>query len=86
MKEIRSGNGINFVVAEKEIRESLHRMNYRKLENGLMQRDCKWVFTTSPPPFPWGIAYVRGMGKTGRTVKRSLKVILGKEPMNEEVL
>ena len=60
MKEIRSGNGANFVVAEKEIRESLHRMNYRKLENGLMQRDCKWVFTTSPPPSP-GASHMSGV-------------------------
>ena len=50
MKEIRSDNGINFVGAEREIRESLHRMNYRKLENDLMQRGCKWVF--HPPEHP----------------------------------
>lgn len=74
MKEIRSGNGANFVVAEKEIRESLHRMNYRKLENGLMQRDCKWVFTTSPPPpLPLGHRICQGYGKDWPYCKEKLE-------------
>ena len=51
VKEIRSDNGTNFG-GEREIRESLLRMNYRKLENDLMQRGCKWVFQPHPPPPP----------------------------------
>ena len=83
MKEIRSDNGTNFVGAEREIRESLHRMNYRKLENDLMQRGCKWVFTPPPP----GASYMSGVWeRLVRNVKRSLKAVLSKEPMNEEVL
>ena len=81
VKEIRSDNGINFVSAEREIRESLHRMNYRKLENDLMQRCCKWVFHL-PGESHISVVWER----LGRTVKRSLKALLGKEPMNEEVL
>ena len=74
MKEIRSDNGINFVGAEREIRESLHRMNYRKLENDLMQRGCKWVF--HPP----GASHMSGVWeRLVRTVRRSLKAILGKK-------
>ena len=46
-----------------------------------MQRDCKWVF--QPP----GASHISGVWeRLARTVKRSLKAILGKEPMNEEAL
>ena len=74
VKEIRSDNGTTFVGAEREIRESLHRMNYRKLENDLMQRGCKWVF--HPP----GASHMSGVWeRLVRTVRRSLKAILGKK-------
>ena len=83
VKEIRSDNGTNFVGAKRAIRESLHRMNYRKLANDLMQRGCKWVFHPPPP----GASHMSGVWeRLVGTVKRSLKATLGKEPMNEEVL
>ena len=66
VKEIRSDNGTNFVGAKREIRESVHRMNYRKLENDLIQRGCKWV----PPR---SIRYVWRMGKTGPYCKEKFE-------------
>ena len=40
-----------------------------------------------PPPPPHGASHISGVWeRLVRTVKRSLKAILGKEPMNEEVL
>lgn len=69
VKEIRSDNGTNFVGAEREIRESLHRMNYRKLENDLMQRGCKWVFQSLARSIP----YVWRIGKTGPYCKEKFE-------------
>ena len=68
VKEIRSDNGTNFVGAEREIRESLHRMNHRKLENDLMQSGCKGVFH-----HPRSIPYVWRMGKTGAYCKEKFE-------------
>ena len=81
VKEIRSDNGTNFVAADKEIRELITAMKHSKLERELSQRGCNWVF--HPP----GASHMSGVWeRLVRTVKRSLKAILGKSPMNEEVL
>lgn len=84
VKEIRSDNGTNFVGADKEIRELIVAMKHSKLERELSQRGCNWVFHTPPPP---GASHMSGVWeRLVRTVKRSLKAILGNSPMNEEVL
>ena len=70
VKEIRSENGTNFVGAEREIRESLHRMNYRKLENVLRQRGCEWVFQRPPAR---SIPYVWRIGNTGPYCKEKFE-------------
>lgn len=81
VKEIRSDNGTNFVGADKEIKESLKNVDHSRVERDLMQRGCKWVF--HPP----GASHMSGVWeRLVRTVKRSLKAIVGNNPMNEEVL
>ncbi|KAK3754248.1 hypothetical protein QZH41_020147, partial [Actinostola sp. cb2023] len=81
VKELRSDNGTNFVGAEREIRESIEKMDHDKVERELTHRGCKWVF--HPP----GAAHMSGVWeRLVRIVKRSLKAILGNDPMNEEVL
>ena len=81
VKEIRSDNGTNFVGADKEIKDALKSMENSKVQRDLMKRGCNWVF--HPP----GASHMSGVWeRLVRTVKRSLKAILGNSPMNEEVL
>ena len=80
VKDIRSDNGRNFVGADKEIRELITAMKHSKLERELSQLGCNWIF--QPP----GASHMSGVWeRLVRTVKRSLKAILGNSPMNEEV-
>lgn len=81
VKEIRSDNGTNFVGADREIKEAIDRIDNEKVGGELMQRGCKWVF--HPP----GASHMSGVWeRLVKTVKRSLKAILGKDLINEEVL
>ncbi|KAK3738190.1 hypothetical protein QZH41_003086 [Actinostola sp. cb2023] len=81
VKELRSDNGTNFVGAEREITESIKKMDHDKLGRELIKRGCNWVF--HPP----GASHMSGVWeRLVRTVKRSLKAILGNSPMNDEVL
>ncbi|KAL9989341.1 hypothetical protein ACROYT_G003882 [Oculina patagonica] len=81
VKELRSDNGTNFVGAEREIKEAIERIDIERVDGELMQRGCKWVF--HPP----GACYMSGVWeRLVKSVKRSLKAILGKELINEEVL
>ena len=74
VKEMRSDNGTNFVGAEREIREAIEQMDKKKLTNELSLRGCKWVF--HPP----GASHMSGVWeRLVRTVKRSLKAIVGKD-------
>ena len=81
VKEMRSDNGTNFVGAEHEIQDAIKQMDKMKLNNELSMRGCKWVF--HPP----GASHMSGVWeRLVRTVKRSLKAIVGKDLVNEEVL
>ncbi|XP_068684252.1 uncharacterized protein [Montipora capricornis] len=74
-------NGTNFVGADREIRDAVNRIDNDKVGRELMQRGCKWVF--HPP----GASHMSGVWeRLVKTVKRSLKAILGKDLINEEVL
>ena len=81
VEEIRSDNGTNSVGADKEIKEALESMKHNKVQEDLIPRGCNWVF--HPP----GASHMSGVWeRLVRTVKRSLKAILGNQSMNEEVL
>ena len=81
VKELRSDNGTNFVGAEREIRESLQKIDQLKTERKWLERGCRWIFHTP------GASHMSGVWeRLVRVVKRSLKAILGKEPLNDEVL
>ena len=81
VKELWSDNGSNFVGADREIREYLEKMDQEKLERRCMERGCKWTF--HPP----GASHMSGVWeRMVRVVKRSLKAIVGKEPLNDDVL
>ena len=81
VKELRSDNGTNFVGADREIKEAIERIDTKKVGGELMQRGCKWVF--HPP----GASHMSGVWeRLVKSVKRSLKAILGKDLINEEVL
>lgn len=81
MKELRSDNGSNFVGADREFKEAIQQIDNEKVASKLMQRGCKWVFH-SP-----GASHMSGVWeRLVKSVKRSLKAILGKELANEEVL
>ena len=77
VKELRSDNGSNFVGADQEIKEAIEQIDKEKVGRKLHQ----WVFhppRTSHMPGVWE--------RLVKSVKRSLKVILGKDLINEEVL
>ena len=81
VKELRSGNATNFVGADNEIRESIQKMDHGKVERQLIEKGVKWVF--HPP----GASHMSGVWeRLVRSVKRSLKAILGNDSVNEEVL
>ncbi|XP_028416322.1 uncharacterized protein LOC114540241 [Dendronephthya gigantea] len=81
VKEMRSDNGTHFVGAEREVREAIQQLDETKINNELSKRGCKWVF--HPP----GASHMSGVWeRLVRTVKRSLKAIVGKDLVNEEVL
>ena len=81
VKEIRSDNGTNFVGAERNIQDAIKQLDKTKLTSELATRGCNWVF--HPP----GASHMSGVWeRLVRTVKRSLKAIVGKDLVNEEVL
>ena len=81
IKEIRSDNGTNFVGAERDIQDAIKQLDKTKLTSELATRGCNWVF--HPP----GASHMSGVWeRLVRTVKRSLKAIVGKDLVNEEVL
>ena len=81
VKELRSDNGSNFVGADREIKEAIEQIDKEKVERELQQRGCRWVFQ------PTGASHMSGvLERLVKSVKRSLKAILGKDLINEEVL
>ena len=81
VKELRSDNGSNFVGADREIKEAIEQIDKEKVGRELQQRGCKWVF------HPQGTSHMSGVWeRLVKYVKRSLKAILGKDLINEEVL
>ena len=77
VKELRSDNGSNFVGADREIKEAIDKIDNEKVGRELSQRGCKWVF--HPP----GASHMSGVWeRLVKTVKRSLKAILGKDLIN----
>jgi transposase InsO family protein len=74
VKEIRSDNGTNFVGAERDIQDAIKQLDKTKLTSELAIRGCNWVF--HPP----GASHMSGVWeRLVRTVKRSLKAIVGKD-------
>ena len=49
VKQLRSDNGTNFVVAERQLREALERWNQNQIEEHLRQTGVEWIFH---PPIP----------------------------------
>ena len=81
VKELRPDNGSNFVGADREIKEAIEHIDDEKVRSELLQRGCKWVF--HPP----GASHMSGVWeRLVKSVKRSLKAIMGKDLINEEVL
>ena len=81
VKELRSDNGSNFVGADREIKEAIEQSDKEKVGRELQQGGCKWVF--HPP----GASHMSGVWeRLVKSVKWSLKAILGKDLINEEVL
>ncbi|XP_050394219.1 uncharacterized protein LOC126812082 [Patella vulgata] len=81
VKQISSDNGSNFVGAEKEIRGCIQKLNSGKVEKYLVERNCKWIFHTPTAAHMSGV-----WERIVKSVKRSLKAIIGNDTINEEVL
>ena len=74
-------NLLNFVGADREIKEAIEQIDNKKVASELMQHGCKWVF------HPQGALHMSGVWeRLVKSVKRSLKAILGKDLTNEDVL
>ena len=82
VKQVRSDNGTNFISAERELREAIYQWNHRQIEDELRDRDCEWVF--HPP----GASHMSGIWVRliRRSMKRSMKAILGERLVDEDVL
>jgi hypothetical protein len=81
VKQLRSDNGTNFVGAERELREASENWNQHQIEEHLVQRGIEWIFH---PPYA---SHMSGVWeRLIRGVKRSLKAILGRNLVKEEVL
>ena len=81
VRELRSDNGTNFVGADREIKEAIEHIDDEKVRNELLQRGCKWVFHHP------GASHMSGVReRLVKSVKKSLKAIIGKDLINEEVL
>ena len=81
VNQLRSDNGTNFVGAERELRASIREWNHKTIEEELQQYNCEWIF--HPP----GASHMSGVWeRMVRTVKRSMKAILGERTVDEEVL
>ena len=81
VKELRSDNGANFVGANCEIKEAIEHIEDGKVRIERLQGGCKWVF------HPLGALHMSGVWeRLVKSVKRSLKAIIGKDLINEEVL
>ena len=72
VKELRCGNGSNFVRGERELKESLEERNHEQIEGELIQRGCNWVFQ---PPTASSMSGV--WERLVRSAKTVLKSILG---------
>ncbi|KAK3729294.1 hypothetical protein QZH41_002213 [Actinostola sp. cb2023] len=81
VKELRSDNGTNFVGAERELRLAIKGWNQQQIEDELRVHNCEWVF--HPP----GASHMSGVWEhLIRSVKRSMKGIIGERMVDEEVL
>ena len=81
VKELQLDNGTNFVGAEHEFKECINKWNHRQIEEELKIRECQWVF--HPP----GASHMSGVWeRLIRSIKRSMKAILGERLVDEEVL
>ena len=81
VRELRSDDGTNFVGADREIKEAIEHIDDEKVRNELLQRGCKWVF------HPSGASHMSGVWeRLVKAVKGSLRAIIGKDLIDEEVL
>ena len=78
---IWSVNGINFIGAEKELRESIEKWNVVNIAAELAHKGISWRFNPRSAPYQGGI-----WEKLVRSFKRVLYTILGTRRLMDEVL
>ena len=78
---IWSGNGTNFIGAEKKLRESIEKWNVVTIAAELAHKGIKWSFNPPSAPHQCGI-----WEKLVRSFKRVLYTILVTRRLTEEVL
>ena len=79
VNEPRSDSGSIGLIGN--LKEAIEQIDKEKVGRELQQRGCKWVF------HPQGTSHMSGVWeRLVKYVKRSLKAILGKDLINEEVL
>ena len=80
-RHVYSDNGTNFVGAERELKESLDKMNQAKITNTLSQDRTQWHF--NPPSAPhFGGVWERLV----QSAKKALKISLRGQLVNDETL
>ena len=80
-RNIYSDNGINFVGAERELKECLDRMEQAKISDTLSQDGIQWFF--NPPSAPhFGGVWERLV----KSAKKALKITLNGQLVNDEAL
>ncbi|XP_038063156.1 uncharacterized protein LOC119733862 [Patiria miniata] len=79
--EMRSDNGTNLVVAERELRTEINKWNQAQLNNALLQRNIQWTF--NPP----GGSHHGGVWERQiRTVRKLLFSLMKQQTLTDESL
>ena len=79
--EIRSDNGTNFVGANKELKELIHKWNQNSIHTFLLQKQIKWIFNT-PAASHHGGVWERSI----RSVRRILCSVVKEQTLDDESL
>ena len=81
VKVLRSDNGLDFISAEKELKEALKQLNHDKIIDVMSRKNIEWKF--NPPISSWMEGVWESLVKS---VKRALRIITQDRAFTEDSL
>ncbi|XP_068704648.1 uncharacterized protein [Montipora foliosa] len=79
--QMRSDNGGNFVIGERELREAVDEWNQTKIHSFLLSNNIKWIFNPPAASHHGGV-----WERCIRTTRKVMKALLKEQPLNDEGL